>query len=259
MKTTLCFLLCVGGACGVSALEDLTALKSLKTLPSGAANRLAIIDGHDGTPTPARWHFLIEDPEAENGLREFVVADREIVANREVSQFAAQLTLADIVGKAAVKCDSDAVAHLAQRYAAANALTVASMNFRLRKNPLTAVPVWTVTCLDTQATTLATLQVDGRDGRVIAHDGFASVPPPAVAAVTKREVAPVNVRDRRPRGGFRESPREPLPVYDGPEEPNRRLPVRRAEPVRQAQPKPPDPVHEVTQPVRSLFRKLLPF
>lgn len=259
MKTALCFILCVGGAFALAATEDSTALKSLKTLPADAANRLAIIDGHDGAPTPARWHFLIEDPAAEHGVREIVVADREIVADREVSQFATQLTPEDVVGKAAIKIDSDAAARLAQRYATANALPVASMNFQLRKDPLTAVPVWTVTCLDDQATTLATLVVDGRDGRIIAHDGFASAPPPLLKPAVKRALASVNPRDRRPDGGFRESPRELPPVYEGPVDENRRAPARRAEAVRGDRPEPPDPVRGVIEPVRRLLHKLLPF
>ena len=259
MKTTLCILLCIGSAIGLRAAEDFTALNSLKALPASAANRLAIIDGHEGAPTPARWHFIVEDPTTENGLREFVVADRAIVAEREVSQFATQLAPADVVEKSSIKIDSDAVARLALQYAEANALPVASMNFQMRKDALTSKPVWTVVCLDAQDTALASLAIDGRDGRVISHEGFASVPPPPATPISRREVASAKGRDRRPGGGFHEPSREPPPIYDGPEDENRRLPVRRAEPVRRDRPEPPDPVRDVIQPVRRLIHRLLPF
>jgi hypothetical protein len=257
MKTALAIVLCVGSALTLSAAEAPTALKSLKALPAGAVNRLAIIDGHDGAPTPARWHFLVEDPTSENGLREFVVAGREVVADREVSQFATRLAPEDVLGKTAVKIDSDAVARTAERYATANELAVVSMNFRLRKDDLTDTPVWTVTCQDADGKAIASLVVDSRDGRVLAHEGFALVPPPpmpTIRPVPKREAAPANPRNRRVNPGER-----PPPVFQGPDEDDRPVPVRRAEPVRRDRPPLPDPARDVIQPVRRLIHRLFPF
>src|SRR5688572_2256242 len=121
MKIALLLLLCLGSL-GLSAAEQSSALKALKVLPPGAVSQLAMIDGHDGAPVPERWHFLIQDPAAENGFREFVVAEQEIVAEREVSQFVTQLTPGEVLGAGAIKIDSGTVTRLVQRYAAANDL-----------------------------------------------------------------------------------------------------------------------------------------
>jgi hypothetical protein len=259
MKTALCLLFCVSGALGAAAASNPTALKSLKLLPAESAARLAIIDGHDGAPTPARWHFVVEDSNADTGVREIVVADRQIVADRELSQFAGQISPEEVVGIAGLKVDSDAVSRLVERYAAANGLTVDSMNFQMRKDPLTGTPVWTVSCLDAQESRLGALVVDGRDGHVISHDGFAAPPPVPTKVATRREVA-ANRRDRRPDAAFNDPSAPPPPVYDGPaDETGRRIPVRRAEPVYRSKPRPPDPVRDVVQPVRRFIHHFLPF
>ena len=246
---------------GVSTLvaepKPASALSALKQLPASAAERLAIIDGHDGSPSPDRWHFLVQDPVSDNGLREFVIENRKIVALRDVSQFAAQLTQADVVGRTALKVDSDAVGVLAQRYAAANGISVASMNFQLRKGPDAFLPVWTVSCLDEQGSMVATLMINATDGGVMAHDGFAIEPPPpsktALRSNTKRAIASAansRTREVRNNAGFRPPPA----VLEGPEEDDRRA-NRRYDSERRERLRLPDPIQDV----RRLIHHLLPF
>jgi hypothetical protein len=247
MKIALCLSLCIAGSLGLAAAEATSALSALKSLPPEAASRLAMIDGHDGSPVPERWHFLIQDPTAPNGLREYVVTNREIVADREVSQFATQLSPAEVVDRTAIKIDSTAVGRLVQKYAEANQVPVASMNFRMKKDELTGQPVWVVACTDAQGAGLATLVVDGNDGAVLGHEGFAVAPAP-VKSVTK--AAPLTRLARRDDPD-RWSQEDPPPVYEGPRNQNRRTPVRRTETVRRSHPAPPDPIN--------LLRRLLPF
>src|SRR5476651_2049546 len=102
----------------------------------------------DGKPAPERWHILVNDPKDENGLHEYVVAGGEVVASRNLSQFAESLKPTDVMGTSGLKIDSDKVAALAQQYAAANNVTVASLNYALKKEGAEAAPLWNVTCLD---------------------------------------------------------------------------------------------------------------
>src|SRR5678816_3389265 len=121
-RLLLSFLLFIGSAVTLAAVETQTALGALRSLPPEAGARIARIDGCDGTPMPERWHFLIYDPQTENGYREYVVADRQIVGQREVSQFGSEFQSTDIIGNT-FRIDSDRVARLALRYAAANNLS----------------------------------------------------------------------------------------------------------------------------------------
>src|SRR5215210_7382472 len=79
------------------AAQAPTALGALKALPKGEARRVARIQAFEGTPTPERWHILVHDPDSENGLHEYVVAGGEVVASREISQFAEELKPEDVI------------------------------------------------------------------------------------------------------------------------------------------------------------------
>jgi len=67
----------------------------LKLLPKDARKGVARIEAREGSPNPERWHILVNDKTAENGLKEFVIADGMIVAsgrsNRHVGAIADQL------------------------------------------------------------------------------------------------------------------------------------------------------------------------
>ena len=73
-RILLSSLLLISSAVTLVAAGSQTALSALRTLPPEDEQRLARIDGCDGTPTPERWHFLVYDPQTENGYREYVVA-----------------------------------------------------------------------------------------------------------------------------------------------------------------------------------------
>lgn len=161
-----------------------SALGALKVLPRGEAKRLARIEARDGTPVPERWHFIVHDPKTETGVREYVVAGGEIVASRDVSQFAESLRAEDVFGGDALKINSDRAARLAQQYAFANNMTVAAMHYVLKKEGAAAVPLWDVTCLDEAGTKLGHLVISAVKGTVVSHEGFAAAPPPPLPAAT---------------------------------------------------------------------------
>lgn len=155
-----------------------SALGALKVLPRGEAKRLARIEARDGTPVPERWHFIVHDPKTETGVHEYVVAGGEIVASRDVSQFAESLRAEDVFGGDALKINSDRAAKLAQQYAFANNMTVAAMQYVLKKEGAAAVPLWNVTCLDEAGKELGHLVISAVKGTVVSHEGFTAEPPP---------------------------------------------------------------------------------
>ena len=176
-----------------------SALAALRLLPRGEAKRLARIEAREGTPVPERWYFIVHDPKAESGVHEYVVAGGEIVASRDVSQFAESLRAEDVFGGDALKINSDRAAKLAQQYALANNMTVAAMQYELKKEGAAAVPLWNVTCLDEEGKELGHLVVSAGKGTVVSHEGFAAEPPPPVPPPPAATPIPAPPRPTTPR------------------------------------------------------------
>jgi len=158
------------------AAESVTALGALRLLPKGQARNLARIEGIEGTPAPERWHILVHDKESENGVREYVIAGGAVVASRTVSQFAPSLTEGDVIPAESIKFDSSRAAQLAQDYAIANNMMLASINYRLCKQGTDAAALWRLVCVDEEGKELGVLVVTAEKGNVISHDGFSFTP-----------------------------------------------------------------------------------
>ena len=168
-----------------AAGSDATAKKALRRLPNTEAQRLARIVAIGGTPVPESWHILSHDPKSETGIRERVVADGAISETTESSAYAGYLTEDDIIGRRAVKIDTDRIFHMANQYALENDLLVASMNYTLEKNGLGEV-VWRVDCLAESGGVVGSLEIAAETGEVLARDGFPIEPTLTSVKTTKR-------------------------------------------------------------------------
>ena len=164
------------GICLAAADPASSALNAIKQLPRGEAKKIARIEARDGTPYPERWHILVHDPKDQNGLHEYVVAGGEVVASRNLSQFAESLAPADVIGSSGLKVDSDKLANLAQQYAEANNVAIATLNYDLKKEGAEATPLWNVTCLDESGKEIGHLVVSAGKGNVVSHEGFNAEP-----------------------------------------------------------------------------------
>ncbi|MDB6174785.1 MAG: hypothetical protein JWL59_4096 [Chthoniobacteraceae bacterium] len=160
----------------LGAQEPQTALQALKVLSKSDAANLTRIVAREGNPGPERWHFIVYDGAAPRGFRECVVTGGEIVASREVSQFADRLKVEDVVGGGVLKIDSDQLAELAQEYAQVNQVEIVSLDYDLTKAGEKAVPVWKLSCLDEKGIAFGELSVTATQGVVISHDGFLEEP-----------------------------------------------------------------------------------
>jgi len=171
------------GLCLATADPATSALNAVKQLPRGEAKKIARIEARDGTPYPERWHILVNDPKDENGLHEYVVAGGEVVASRNISQFAESLKPADVFGNSGLKVDSDKLATLAQGYAQANNVAIATLNYALSKEGADATPLWNVTCLDEAGKEIGHIVVSAGKGNVVSHEGFTAEPGASVAGI----------------------------------------------------------------------------
>lgn len=172
----LLFALFAGAGPCFAADSDSSVLNAIRQLPRSEAKKIARIEARDGKPMPERWHILVNDPKDENGLHEYVVAGGEVVASRNISQFAESLKPTDVIGSSGVKVDSDKLSNLAQQYAQANNVTIATLNYTLSKEGSDAAPLWTVACLDESGKQLGQIVVSAGKGVVVSHEGFTADP-----------------------------------------------------------------------------------
>lgn len=170
-----------------TAQTAMSALGVLKLIPRDKAAKLARIEARDGTPEPDRWYLIVHDPSEPSGVHEFVVAGKEVVASRPVSQFADAIKAEDVVGSAAIKIDSGRVAKLAREYAEANNASITKINYELKKEGMGAVPMWKVSCFDETGNQVGQLLVTAGKGNVISHEGFASEPQIAKASTESKK------------------------------------------------------------------------
>jgi hypothetical protein len=189
MKTSALLIALLLGGSSLTFAKTTSAFDAVKVLPKAEAKRLARIEARRGTPIPERWHLLVHDSEAESGLREYVIAAGEIIASRTVSQFADRIAPEDVIADAPLKIDSDEAAEIAQQYALANGLAVASMSYELKREGQGATPLWRVTCLNDEGAEVGALILTATRGTVISHPGF-SIDPETFAAQSGGEFRP---------------------------------------------------------------------
>ena len=156
----------------------------------------------------------MHDPKEDSGVHEYVVAGGEVVASRSLSQFAESVREQDVFGLGPLRVDSDRVAKLAQEYAFANNMTIASMNYALKKEGADAAPLWSVSCLDESGKEIGHLVVSAGKGNVVSHEGF-ELEPGAASKEKPRTQASYQVANRAER---RATPPRARPVAPPAEE-----------------------------------------
>jgi|GEM_PF-5161577 len=246
--------------CGVAAASAETALQGLARIPPAEANQVARIAGCEGQPFPDRWHYIVHAPgEASGtGLRDYTVANRQLVGRNGVSQFASEVGAGDVLPMNALQLDSDHAGLLAQKYARANRLSVATFNYELRRDALNLAPVWKVTCLDRQGRSLGWIVVNATDGQLVAMRGIPPENRPLDLSrgepLLEEPAASTGSRE----GGFhppaigeknQDAPQPPIDISDDEDAPH--IDLRRSEPRRRER-------HIEVDPFR-LLRELLPF
>lgn len=168
--------------------EGATALEAVKLLPKAQARKLARIEAREATLEPDRWYLLVHDEDDEKGVREFVVAGKELVTTRPISQFAETLTEEEVIGRETIRIDSARALEIAQQYAEANDVTPVKVNYALRREEKGSPAVWTITCLDEAGAHQGAVVLTANKGTVLSHDGFTFVPASKRERTKKLEV-----------------------------------------------------------------------
>jgi hypothetical protein len=184
-------------AAGESAFSAMTAL------PAEERAHLARIEGPEENSQPDRWYFDVFAADSKSGLREYVVTEHEIVARRELSQFASDLTAEDVLGSRFLRTDSSEVEKLARDYASANNLVIAFLSVTLAKPLHDGRPVWTARCFNLAGVEFGRLVVAAENKTVFTHQGFSHEPsllsPRIETAANKHKTEPADDHARHPQ------------------------------------------------------------
>ena len=197
MRILLAFTLLLSSWLTVAGAPAVTIQNALKLLPKDQAKNLVRIEAREGDPLPERWYIQVYDANEENGLHEFVISGKEIVASRSLSQFLTGAKVADVVGAKLVKVDSDDLLKVVQQYVEANHLNVTKINYTMLREATNPAPVWKMSCFDESDIKVGELVVNARNANVVSHEGFATVPG-ALAAKPSATVKPSVPPDGQP-------------------------------------------------------------
>src|SRR6476659_11487123 len=73
-------------AAPILAQENPSAYEALRVIGTQLnrqlVNRVVSVNGADGDPQPRAWRVMVEDKNAANGLREYVIEDNRIASQR---------------------------------------------------------------------------------------------------------------------------------------------------------------------------------
>jgi len=171
-KFLLAFLLVAGPVLGQENPSAYEALRVIGTqLNRQLVNRVISVSGVDGDPQPRTWKILVEDRNANGGVREIVVEGERVVSQRVPNRSVVGTTQGATINTAKLNLDSTGAYSVASHTAETSHVTYALTSYTLRTDEK-GNPVWIVTLGDRSGRPLGTIHVRASDGRVTRVEGM---------------------------------------------------------------------------------------
>lgn len=159
----------------VLAQENPSAYEALRVIGTQLnrqmVNRVISITGVDGDPQPRTWKILVEDRNANGGVREIVVEDNRIVSQRVPNRSVVGSTEGATINTARLNLDSTGAYSVASHTAETSHVTYALTTYTLRTDGK-GNPVWIVTLGNRSGRPLGTIHIRASDGRVTRVEGM---------------------------------------------------------------------------------------
>jgi hypothetical protein len=159
----------------ILAEENPSAYEALRVIGTQLnrqfVNRIISINGVDGDPQPRTWKILIEDRNANGGVREIVVEDNRIVSQRVPNRSVVGSTQGATINTVRLNLDSTGAYSVASHTAETSHVTYALTSYTLRTDDR-GNPVWIVTLGDRSGRPLGTIHIRASDGRVTRVEGM---------------------------------------------------------------------------------------
>ena len=161
------FLLGAAALSAAPAGPAFAGLHAIESLPSASASQVVEIRGERGEPQPAEWLVVLHDSSARGGTRELTMANGRITSERTPVHGSTEIAALVPISSAKLKFDSDSVFRTAQSEAERNQVGFDSISYKLRADPESKAPVWSVSIFDKQGGTVATMRISASDGTVV--------------------------------------------------------------------------------------------
>lgn len=159
----------------VLAQENPSAYEALRVIGTQMnrqlVNRVVSVTGVDGNPQPRTWKVLLEDRNANGGVREVVVENNRIVSQRVPNRSVVGSTKGATIDTAKLNLDSTGAYSVASHTAETSHVTFALTSYALRTDEKGS-PVWIVTLGDRSGRPVGTIHIRASDGRVTRVEGL---------------------------------------------------------------------------------------
>jgi hypothetical protein len=159
----------------ILAQENPSAYEALRVIGTQMnrqlVNRVVSVTGVDGDPQPRTWKILLEDRNANSGVREVVVEDNRIVSQRVPNRSVVGSTQGATIDTAKLNLDSTGAYSVASHTAETAHVTYALTSYALRTDEK-GNPIWIVTLGDRSGRPVGTIHIRASDGRVKRVEGM---------------------------------------------------------------------------------------
>jgi hypothetical protein len=159
------------------AQENPSAYEALRVIGTqmnrALVNRVISVSGVDGDPQPRTWKILVEERNANSGVREIVVEGNRIVSQRVPNRSVAGSTRDATINPARLNLDSTGAYSVASHTAETSHVTYSLTSYTLRTDEK-GNPVWIVTLADRSSRPVGTIHIRASDGRVGRVEGMFS-------------------------------------------------------------------------------------
>jgi hypothetical protein len=173
-KFLLAFLIPAGA---VLAQENPSAYEALRVIGTQLnrqlVNRVISVNGIDGDPQPRAWKILVEDKNANGGVREIVVEDNRVASQRMPTRSVVGSAQGATIKTTNLNLDSTGAYSVASHTAETSHVTFALTSYTLRTDDR-GNPVWIVTLADRSGRPVGTIHIRASDGRVNRVEGMYS-------------------------------------------------------------------------------------
>lgn len=171
-KLLLATLLFAGPVLGQENPSAYEALRVIGTqVNRQLVNRIISVSGVDGDPQPRTWKILVEDRNANGGVREIVVEGNRIASQRVPNRSVVGSTQGATINTAKLNLDSTGAYSVASHTAETSHVTYALTSYTLRTEEK-GNPIWIVTLGDRRGQPLGTIHIRASDGRVTRVEGM---------------------------------------------------------------------------------------
>jgi hypothetical protein len=159
----------------VLAQESASAYEALRVMGTQLnrqlVNRVVSVNGVDGDPQPRTWKILVEDKNAANGVREYVVEDNRVVSQRAPNKSVVGSTQGATINTSKLNLDSTGAYTVAAHTAETSHVTFSLTSYTLRTDDR-GNPIWIVTLADRSNRPVGTIHIRASDGRISRVEGM---------------------------------------------------------------------------------------